>query len=209
MRRSSLARPAVMLVVGAALAAAAAGCGGDGNAPREKATPSPEGSATFGDRPTALTGGKTTLRLAATTSRLFDLAGVDVEPTGEATFRGGAFVFPITGGRLQTAPLRGRIELAGGLRLSAARQSVEATDLIVDPTTDVVSARIRGRRVPLLSLDVGRPSPVPPKGGTQVVIPADASLLGGSAVRQIGGRLHLDLLTRGMRIGRLVVSARA
>jgi hypothetical protein len=208
MRRSSLTRPLAVLLAIGGLAVAAAGCGGGDSAGNAKATPSPTASPTFGRRPVQLTGGNTTLRLDATTSRLLDLAGIDIAPTGKATFDNGVFVFPITGGKLQTTPLGGRIQQAGGLRFSAGGQSVEATDLVVDPTSDVVSARIHGRRVPLLSLDLGQPSRVPPKGGTQVLIPAGASLIGTSALTRLGDRLHVAALTRGLNVGRLVVSAR-
>ena len=208
MRRPPLIRPVAMLLGLAAFAVVAAGCGGGSGSAAAKSAPSPAASTTFGARPAQLTGGSTTLRLAATTRRVLDLAGIEIQPTGKATIRDGAFVFPITGGQLRTAPLGGRIRQAGGLRFSAAGRSVDATEMIVDPTSSVVTALVHGRRLPLMSLDVGRPSRVPPKGGAHVVIPAGASLIGSSALARIGDQLHVTALVRGLPVGRLVVSAR-
>lgn len=208
-RHASCTKPVASLAAAVALAIGAAGCGGGDDAtsnppPRATASPAPaSGSAE------QLSGGETTLRLDSTTRRVLDLAGIKLSPIGDATLRNGRFVFPISGGELATSPLGGTIEHSGGLRFSAAGHGVDARDLIVDPTSDVVTAEVRGRRVPLLALDVGNLDKVPPKSGAQVVIPASASLLGGSALRQIGDRLGVSALANGLQLGHLVVSAKA
>ncbi len=208
-RDASCTKTTTAVVVAAALALGAAGCGsgsdsGSNPPPRATASPAPAGGATE-----QLSGGETTLRLDSTTQRVLDLAGIKLSPIGDATVSNGRFVFPISGGKLATSPLSGTIQHSGGLRFSAAGHSVDARDLTVDPTSGVVTAVVQGQRVPLLSLDVGDLDRVPPKGGAQIVIPASASLIGGSALRQIGDQLGVSALAKGLELGHLVVSAKA
>jgi hypothetical protein len=209
LRDASCTKSTAALVAAAALAAGAAGCGsGDDNdsnpPPRATASPAPATGARE-----QLSGGETTLRLDATTKRVLDVAGIDISPIGDATRANGRYVFPISGGTLATSPLSGTIQHSGGLRFSAAGHSIDARKLTVDPTSGVVTAEVEGRRVPLLSLDVGDLDRVPPRGGAQMVIPATASLLGGSALSQIGDRLGVSALAKGLELGHLVVSAKA
>ncbi len=209
LRDASCTKTTTALVAAGALAFGAAGCGSSSDdsanaSPRATASPAPASGTAE-----QLSGGETTLRLDSTTQRVLDLAGVKLTPVGDATLRNGRFVFPISGGKLATSPLGGTIEHSGGLRFSAAGHSVDARDLTVDPTSGVVTAEVEGRRVPLLSLDVGNLDKVPPNGGAQVVIPASASLLGGSALRRIGDQLGVSALANGLELGHLVVSAKA
>lgn len=208
---ASCTKTATALIAGAALTIGAAGCGGgDDNEPASPPAPRATASpATGGSANEQLSGGETTLRLDSTTRRVLDVAGIDISPIGDATRRNGRFVFPISGGKLATSPLSGTIQHSGGLRFSAAGHSVDARDLTVDPTSDVVTAEVKGRRVPLLALDIGTIDRVPPKGGAQVVIPATASLLGGSTLSQIGDQLGVSALTEGLELGHIVVSAKS
>ncbi len=123
----------------------------------EKSEPTPQptaGSSATATGRVSLTGGTTTLRLNATTARVLDVAGIKVSTAGAAQRVGDQLQFPITGGQLEAAPLGGRIEHAGGLRFSAHGQSVDATDLVLDPARGMVTANVEGKRVPLLSLDM-------------------------------------------------------
>ncbi len=201
-------RTAAVLLAGAALTLGAAGCGGNNTASTD-ATPAATASPSSGGMAAHLSGGETSLRLDATAKRVLDLAGVKLTAAGEATMRDGRLIFPISGGKLTTSPLGGSIEHAGGLRFTVGGQSVEATDLIVDPASKVATAEIAGRRVPLLSLEFGTPSRVPPKGGTQLEIPATASLIAPQALAQIGDKLGVSSLAKGIELGHIVVDAKA
>jgi len=200
-------RTTALLVAGAL---AAAGCGGDDDesGSTAKATPTPRaGSEPAIDRQAArpLTGGITRLTVDADARRALGAVGIELEAIGGARLENGRYAFPISGGTLQAAPPRGRIEHEGGLRFSAAGQSVDATDFVIRPEDGVLTANVAGRRVPLLRLDLGVPKTSP--SGEGVVIEARASNLGQDVVARINERLGIDVLEGGLDLGQLSVGA--
>lgn len=197
--RTPLRLAAVTLAAGAL-----ASCGGKSE-PVPTATPRPTTTTPAPSAAVTLSGGSTTLRLSATSARVLDLAGVKLTATGAAQRDGDEFAFPIEGGKLELSPLGGRIEHAGGLRISAHGQSLDATDLVLDPARAVLTAKVAGQRVPLLSLDMQ-----PPDGlKAPIVIPAQASVVGGAVVSLLGERLGVGVPKAGLPLGHVVVSAKA
>ena len=195
------------LVLGATAltTAALSACGGGGDRASDAATPT--ATPTPFSRPVALAGGTTTLRLDAATRKLLDFAGVHVTAAGAATASGRRLSFPVAGGNLRFAPLRGRIDHRGALRFSAAGHSVEATNLEVRPGQKMLTADLAGHRVPLLRLDFSLPLRPPPAGGP-VVLPGKAALIGGQAVSLLGDRLGVPVLKAGLPLGSVNVTVR-
>ena len=197
------ARRSALLIVAAALALGPAACGGDHDG--TPATPTPTPTARTG--PARVTGGTTTLQLDPTARRLLDLAGVTLSGIGGAQAGNGQIELPIRGGTVSLAPLSGRIEHAGGLRLSAGGRHVDATGLVLEPARDVISARVADRRVPLLSLALSGPRALPP-GGAPLVLSGRASAAGDQLASALGSQLAAAVLAKGLRLGTVRVSAR-
>jgi hypothetical protein len=195
-------RTVAMLITAGVLAAGAAACGDDGDA---SPAPQSQGSGGSVEAPTEIVGGDTFLRLDPALERVLDVAGVAVEPAGaaEATARG--IRFPIRSGSVDIDTLSGKLEHEGGLRFSALGRSLQATDLVIRPGDDVLSADIEGRRVPLLSLDFSRPRVV--ETSDTVVLPATAGTLADDAVQALNSRLGIDAFEGGLRLGRVTSSA--
>jgi hypothetical protein len=156
--------------------------------------------------PAVLEGGATTLRLDPTSARVLEAAGVDVSATGSAERRDGRLRFPVSGGELALTPPRGAIEHAGGLRFSARGRRVDATELIVDPGNDVMTGIVRGRRIPLLRLDMQFPPALPP-AGRELVISGRAAVFGGSIVGLLGRELGVEKLAEGLPLGSVRIAA--
>jgi hypothetical protein len=192
------ARRLARLTVAAALALGPAACGGG----HDHAAPAP----TPRTGPADVSGGTTTLQLDPTARQMLGLAGVTLTGIGGAQASEGRIELPIRGGTVSVAPLRGRIEHAGGVRLSAGARHVDATDLVLDPARNVVTARVANRRLPLLSLALSGPR-VLPTGGAPLVLSGRASAAGGEIASALGSGLAANLLAKGLRLGTMRVAA--
>ena len=199
-------RSGAALLAAGTLAAGSA-CGGDERPePDQPAADQAEQRADApAETPTQIAGGRTTLRLDATLRRVLDLAGVEVAPAGQARRTERGVAFPITGGRLDLGAVTGRVEHAGGLRFAVGGRGLEATELVVEPGEQRVTAQVAGRRIPILSLDPGRPR-VAPTGDT-VVLPASVGLAR-EAAQALNDRLGVGVFRAGLPLGEATVSAR-
>jgi hypothetical protein len=197
-RRCALPAALVTLLI------AASACGGDDRAEdAAPATPSPTPAASTA----SLTGGTTTLNLDASTWRVLELAGVKLRAAGDADGRGATLRFPITGGQLELAPTGGAINHAGALRFTARGERVRASDLIVDPAHNVVTGVVRGKRIPLLVLDMELPAELPP-AGEEITIEGRITAFGSSAVVALGSALEVEELADGLPLGSIMIEAR-
>jgi hypothetical protein len=190
----------------AAIAIGAAACGGSDHSARagSQSTASAGQSPATTNRVQKVRGGETVMSLDPRSQRLLARAGIHLAPIGAATRSGGRFVFPIAGGRLRFTPLRGRIEHRGGLRLSVARSHVDATDLVVRPGRGVLTAVVHGHRVPLLSVEPGRPRTVPVSHAIEV--PATVAFTG-QGLPDTADPLVRAVLRGGVRVGTLRIAA--
>jgi hypothetical protein len=198
------------LLVSVALAAcggsddsSTASAGGSG-ATRDEADAPGTGSEPSVAAATRVVGGETSLRLDGDVRRVFDAVGVTVDPAGPATRRGGEIVLPITGGRLDMNTISGEIRHSGGLRLSAAGRSVDATDLVVQPDTGAVTAVIGERRRRLFFVEPD--STRLPQKSDVIVLPAEVKFAE-QAVRTLNERFGVDALSGGLRVGQLTIRA--
>lgn len=194
------------VTLAAALALGLSACGGNEDNVGDRATvPTP--------RPppppltASLTGGLTTLKLDATTRRVLRLAGVTLRPTGDAQGSDGRLRFPITGGELELSPTGGEIAHAGGLRFSGRGRQVDATDLVVDPANNVITAAVEGKRVPLLVLDLQFPRELPPTG-EEIAVRGDVRAFGSTVVAALGSALRIEDLAGGLPLGSVLIAAR-
>jgi hypothetical protein len=187
----------------ATLVLAVSGCGDDGADEAAIATPSPTPAATT----VSLTGGTTTLELDGTAWQVLDLAGVKLRAVGDADGQGATLRFPITGGTLKLSPPGGAIDHAGALSFTARGKRVRARDLIVDPARDVITAVVRGKRIPLLVLDIDLPSELPP-AGEEIIVDGRVTAFGTSAVVALGSVLEVEQLADGLPLGSIRISAR-
>ncbi len=206
---ATLARSAVprlAVTVAAALALGVSACGSeeenDGDRPAV-ITSSPTAQA----ETATLNEGMTTFRLDRATLRVLDLAGVTLSATGDAERRGGRLRFPITGGELRLSPSGGTIDHAGGLRFSGRGRRVDATDLVVDPAHNVVTAIVERKRVPLLVLDMELPRELPP-AGEQIVVRGAVTAFGSTVVAALGSALRIEDLAGGLPLGSVLIAAR-
>lgn len=152
-----------------------------------------------------LGGGVTTLSLDPAVRKIFRYVGVTLVGTGEASGRADTLRFPVTGGRLTLSPLRGNVQHSGGLRISANGKHVDVTELQIDLAQDVVTGVIRGKRVPVLRVDVGEPRTLAPSG-RPFQLSGNAAIAGDRLVTALGRDLGVDILRAGLPLGRLRVS---
>lgn len=201
------------LVASLVLCASLAACGEDSDTPEP--APAVRATTTPTDRVPApppelvtLEGGAVTVRVGAGPARIIDYAGVRLSTTGKARGRGRELTFPITDGRLAIAPATGRIELGGGLRVTARGDHVDATDLQLDPAQEVVTAIVEGRRVPLLRFRLRYPRTLPATG-EPIIARGTTSLVGDRALERLGADFGVDLLREGLPLGSLQLIATA
>jgi len=118
---------------------------------------------------------------------------------------GDALVFPIVTGDIDIDSLSGRLQHEGGLRFSVAGRDVEARNFVIDPRREVLTADLGGQRVPLLSVDLGRPRV--PQTGDVIVVPGSASTVAAPAVPALNDRLGVDIFREGLRLGEVTIRA--
>jgi hypothetical protein len=191
----------------AIIAVAVAGCGGAAPA-QSRLQPRPTSTPTdlTGSSWLSVRGGAATLRIDAATRRYLRLADIEVAAIGAADESDDEVRFPVTGGKLSSPVGVGRVDLGGGLRVTANGRHVDATRMIIRLRERVVTAQVRGRRVPLLKLVVAPPASAPAPG-ERVVVSSRASVVGESVVSALGHALDVEPLTRGLPFGTLTIAA--
>lgn len=106
---------------------------------------------------TAVRGGATTLALDPGTAAALTSAGISVGPIRPASAGADGIAFPITGGRVATDPVGGRIAHSGGLLLRDADTAVRLRKFVIrlDDAPDL-TAKVGGSRVSILDLDLSQ-----------------------------------------------------
>jgi hypothetical protein len=193
--RSSLAWTAIAAALAAALLALAL------SAPPAK---SAERSAT-----TAVTGGKTLLKLDGDTAAVLTDAGISIQATGPAIGPAGSpvFAFPIVGGQVNTRQLSGKIIHSGGLAITAGDTTLVVKRFVIDPDEGVLTARVAGAgaRIPLLRL--GAVGSVKTAPGLLVLRDVNVRLTA-TAAGALNETFDTDLFAAGLPIGKATVIAR-
>jgi hypothetical protein len=106
----------------------------------------------------AVAGGSTTLRLSATAASALSSLGVSAAPISPARAGSAGIRFPITGGRLDPATVRGAVDHSGGLRLRGGGVTVRLTRPRITNQNGVrtLSTVVNGTgRIHTFTLDLG------------------------------------------------------
>ena len=199
------------LVVGlAAVAVAVAGCSSSTTSSTASKSPtatthptaSPSVSATA--QTITVTGKNTILVLTASTAQALKNAGVVVSPASPATTASsGGISFPITGGTLTQAGLKGTINHSGGLTFTHSGKTVTATDFVLNTTTGVLSATVHGKKVSLLAVSLSTMART--TSGSEIVASGITSTIETSAAVLLDAGLVVKVFTKGLPIGALTV----
>jgi hypothetical protein len=155
----------------------------------------------------ALAGGSTTLRLAPATAQALAANGVSVTPLRPAQAHRGGVAFPITGGSIDPARARGRIDHSGGLALRAGgtRVALRAFRVHVGAKRAILTARAGGDRLTVLSLSLARAKVV--RDGLGTSVRGVRAVLSGQAARALNAAFDTRLFAKGLPIGGVTVRA--
>ena len=213
MMMSSGRRPFVFGVAALTVAAAAACSSSTSSStaskspsasPTATASPaaSPSGSASA--QTITVTGKNTILVLDASTAQALKTAGVQVSPVAPATAASsGGISFPITGGTLTQAGLKGTITHSGGLSFTHSGKTVTATNFVLNTTQGILSATVSGKQVPLLAVNLSKMART--TSGSEIVATGITSTINTAAAVLLDAKLVVKVFTKGLPIGALTV----
>lgn len=177
--------------------------------PSASAAPSPQGTETHGSPApepgslvlTSVTGTSTSLTVAPAFLRALGRLGVHVFAVdGARTSASSAgtttFTFPVTGGTATASPagrdrFSGQVQHRGGLRVAGLGRSATVDQLVIDGSSDELTGRVGGHRVPLLPLRTGPEVTV--RDGT-IMLDEGSAALEPAAQQALTSALHLPTL---------------
>ena len=215
MMMSSCRRPFVFGLAALTTAAAAA-CSSSTSSSTASKSPSASPTATASPKASAsgsasaqtitVTGKNTILVLDASTAQALKNAGVQVSPVSPATAASsGGISFPITGGTLTQAGLKGTIDHSGGLTFTHSGKTVTATNFVLNTTQGILSATVSGKQVPLLAVNLSKMART--TSGSEIVATGITSTINTAAAVLLDAKLVVKVFTKGLPIGALSVYA--
>jgi hypothetical protein len=154
-----------------------------------------------------LGGGATTLALDPGAASALSSLGITPGVVGRARAGASGLAFPVTGGKVDAGTLAGTISHAGGIALSRGDTRVELTDFEIGiDETPALSARVGGRRVEILSLDVSAIR----RGARRGTITVDGVVgrLTAAAAGALNQAFGTDAFTEGLTLGTASLAAR-
>ena len=213
MMMSSARRPFVFGVAALTVAAAAA-CSSSTSSSTASKSPSASPTATASPMASAsgsasaqtitVTGKNTILVLDASTAQALKTAGVQVSPVSPATTASsGGISFPITGGTLTQAGLKGTINHSGGLTFTHSGKTATATNFVLNTTQGTLSATVSGKQVPLLAVNLSKMART--TSGSEIVATGITSTINTAAAVLLDAKLLVKVFTKGLPIGALTV----
>jgi hypothetical protein len=154
-----------------------------------------------------LAGGFTTLKLAESTANVLQANDVAVTPLRPARVRRGGIAFPITGGAIDPARGRGRINHSGGLALRAGgtRVALRSFRVHVGARRAILTAKVGRGRLTVLSLSL-RNARIS-RQGLGTIVSRVRAVLSGQAARALNAAFQTSLFAKGLPIGRVTVRA--
>jgi hypothetical protein len=154
-------------------------------------------------------GGKTSLALDPDVAALLDSAGIAPSPISPARVNAnGSLGFPITGGRVNSKTLAGRIKHSGGIRLATDATGVDLARFTIDTRVPELTALVGGARVPILSLDLGGATVKVNKKGGNVRIRNVGANLTAVAAAALNDAFSTTAFVEGALIGTAKVKAK-
>lgn len=113
-------------------------------------------------------GGETAVKLRPAVAKLLAANGVKVAPLAPAKVRGGAVVFPATGGNLDPATGAGNIRHSGGLRFKAGKIALAARSFTIRTGAGILTGKVGGKTVNLFKVDLKKAKITRPGLGLKV-----------------------------------------
>ena len=163
---------------------------------------SPSGSASA--QTITVTGKNTVLVLDASTAQALKTAGVQVSAVAPATAASsGGISFPITGGTLTQAGLKGTLSHSGGLTFTHSGKTVTATNFVLNTTKGTLSATVSGKQVPLLAVNLSKMART--TSGSEIVASGITSTINTATAVLLDAKLVVKVFTKGLPIGALTV----
>ena len=209
----SSARPFVFGVAALTVAAAAACSSSTSSStaskspsasPKATASPMASASGSASAQTITVTGKNTVLVLDASTAQALKTAGVQVSAVAPATAASsGGISFPITGGTLTQAGLKGTISHSGGLSFTHSGKTVTATNFVLNTTQGILSATVSGKQVPVLAVNLSKMART--TSGSEIVATGITSTINTSAAVLLDAKLVVKVFTPGLPIGALAV----
>ncbi len=210
---SSTRRPFVFGVAALTVAAAAACSSSTSSStaskspsasPKATASPMASASGSASAQTITVTGKNTVLVLDASTAQALKTAGVQVSAVSPATAASsGGISFPITGGTLTQAGLKGTINHSGGLSFTHSGKTVTATNFVLNTTQGTLSATVYGKQIPLLAVSLSKMTRT--TSGSEIVATGITSTINSSAAALLDAKLAVKVFTPGLQIGALTV----
>ncbi len=146
--------------------------------------------------------GQTMLRLDPATGRALAANGVKVAPVAPARAGSSGLTFPVTGGSVNPANLRGAVSHSGGIRFRAHGRSVvlRSPRYTIRAGLATLSARVGSERLTVLRLDLSKASIT--AGGPLTKTAANIrATLTAMAARALNSTFGTRLFKRGLAIG--------
>lgn len=112
--------------------------------------------------------GETAVKLRPAVAKLLTAKGVKVSPVRPAKVRGGAVVFPVTGGNINPATGTGSIRHSGGLRFKAGKRALVARSFTIRTGAGVLTGKVDGKTVNLFRVDLKKAKVTRPGLGLKV-----------------------------------------
>ena len=213
MMMSSARRPFVFGVA-ALLVATAAACSSPTSSstaskspsasPTATASPAASASGSASAQTITVTGKNTILVLDASTAQALKTAGVQVSAVAPATAASsGGISFPVTGGTLTQAGLKGTISHSGGLTFTHSGKTVTATNFVLNTTQGTLSATVSGKQIPLLVVNLSKMART--TSGSEIVATGITSTINTATAVLLDAKLAVKVFTKGLPIGALTV----
>ena len=209
----SSARPFVFGVAALTVAAAAACSSSTSSStaskspsasPTATASPAASPSGSAAAQTITVTGKNTVLVLDTSTAQALKTAGVQVSAVAPATAASsGGISFPVTGGTLTQAGLKGTITHSGGLTFTHSGKTVTATNFVLNTTQGILSATVSGKQVPLLAVNLSKMART--TSGSEIVASGITSTINTATAVLLDAKLVVKVFTKGLPIGALTV----
>jgi len=151
-----------------------------------------------------LSSGTTTLAVQRGVAKALASAGLTVKPIKPAKAGKKGIAFPVTGGELDTATLKGSVRHAGGLRISSKSGSLALRKFTIKiGKKPSLTAKVGGDRVRILNLGLGKAEVG--RQGLGFSVTGVKAALTGIASRAINATFGGGIVRRGLVIGRAEV----
>ncbi|MDQ5894545.1 MAG: hypothetical protein QG596_806 [Actinomycetota bacterium] len=147
--------------------------------------------------------GSTSVKLRPAVAKVLKANGVSVAPVKPAKVKGGAIVFPVTGGNLDPVSAVGQISHSGGLRFKGGKRALVTRSFTIRTKAGILQGKVGGATVNLFKVDLKRAKITRP--GLAVNVRGAVLSLTGTAAKALNQTFRVRLFKPGLVIGTAVV----